>query len=224
MKIYLDTAEIAVVRDAFSLAHFDGITTNPRILAEMEYKYGSPLLDLKVLSKFLSDRRSELHVSVISTEYQGILEDARAIRRELGDSVYIKIPVTRAGLAAIRVLSQEGVNITATCVYSFEEAILAYSAGASVALMYYSRLVKQKMDPDKVITLTRKAYPEKRLMVSDFSSYDDLERAVEAGAEELAIAPEVYLLHEENPETLADAHEFAELWKERLGSTRFLID
>lgn len=222
MKVFLDTADISVIRDAYSLAHFEGITTNPKIIAATEYKYGSPILDLKVIAKFLSERGSELHVEVVSTTYEGILDDAMAIRNELGEDVFVKIPVTRAGLAAIRVLSKEGYRITATCVYSFEEAMLAYSAGAEVAAVYYSRIARQGGDPDKVIALMRKAYPDRRLLVASVKNYEELEKAVMAGAEELTIAPSVYLLDEENKETLESANEFRKLWHDRLGRDSFV--
>ncbi|MEF1944732.1 transaldolase family protein, partial [Neisseria gonorrhoeae] len=73
-------------------------------------------------------------------DYKGILKDAAEIRRQCGDSVYVKVPVTTEGLAAIKTLKAEGYHITATAIYTTFQGLLAIEAGADYLAPYYNRM------------------------------------------------------------------------------------
>ena len=62
LRLFLDSADIDEIRTVYSLITLDGVTTNPSILAESRNKYGSPVLALKVISRFVSDHGGTLHV------------------------------------------------------------------------------------------------------------------------------------------------------------------
>ncbi|MDF8152831.1 transaldolase family protein, partial [Listeria monocytogenes] len=77
---------------------------------------------------------------VVAKDYQGILDDAAKIRQETDDDIYIKVPVTPDGLAAIKTLKAEGYNITATAIYTSMQGLLAISAGADYLAPYFNRM------------------------------------------------------------------------------------
>lgn len=91
-------------------------------------------------------------MQVIAKEYEGILKDAAEIRKKCGDAVYIKVPVTPDGLAAIKTLKAEGYKITATAIYTTFQGLLAIEAGADYLAPYYNRMENLNIDSDAVIS------------------------------------------------------------------------
>lgn len=87
----------------------DGVTCNPTILAKEKRP---PYEVLKEIRDFIEE--GELHVQVLSDQADGMVEEAYKIRRELGDDTFIKIPTTKEGLKAIRILAAAGIHVTAT--------------------------------------------------------------------------------------------------------------
>lgn len=124
------------IKEIYSIFPVDGVTTNPSILA----KNGeNPFKVLKEIRKFIG-ADAELHVQVVATKAEGMLEDAERIQTELGENTFIKVPVTREGLKAIKALSAKGTNITATAIYTGMQAFLAGKAGAHYAAPYVNRI------------------------------------------------------------------------------------
>lgn len=136
MKLIIDDVNIEKIKDIYNLFPIDGVTSNPSII----YKYGKqPYKILKEIREFIGEN-TELHVQVISNKSEDMIKEAYKIIEELGRSTYIKIPVTREGLKAIKDLSKEGINITATAIYTQMQAYLAGKAGAKYAAPYVNRI------------------------------------------------------------------------------------
>ena len=94
---------------------------------------------LKEIREFIGDD-AELHVQVISNKEEAMVEEAHKIIQQLGRNTYVKIPVTKEGLKAIKALSKEEINITATAIYTQMQAYLAGKAGAKYASSYVNRI------------------------------------------------------------------------------------
>ena len=136
MKILIDDADFEKIREIYCVYSVDGVTTNPTILA----KTGKPPFEiLKGIREYIG-QEAELHVQVVAGHAEGMLEDARRILKELGENTYIKVPVTREGLKAIKALKMEDVNVTATAVYTRMQAFLAGKAGADYTAPYVNRI------------------------------------------------------------------------------------
>lgn len=191
LRLFLDSADIDEIRTVYSLITLDGVTTNPSILAESRNKYGSPVLDLKVISKFVSDHGGTLHVQPVGTSYQAILEDAHFLLDELGGNTWIKIPVTEDGLAAISTLSREGVHVTAASVFTFSQGMLAYKAGAECVSVYCNRAQDNGIDYTSVISSIKNAFPEKMLLAASFKNTAQAEIASYSGADSLTLKAKV---------------------------------
>lgn len=136
MKFIIDDVNLEKIKDICDKFPIDGITSNPSIIA----KHGeNPYVILKQIRKFIGND-AELHVQVISDKAEDMLEEAHKIIQQLGESTFIKIPVTKEGLKAIKALNKEKINITATAIYTQMQAYLAGKAGAKYAAPYVNRI------------------------------------------------------------------------------------
>ena len=135
MRILLDTANLEKINYFNTYYPIEGVTTNPTLLS----KEGGDVL------KLLSDIRSiigsekELHVQLIETDYDKMIEEAQAIVKFLGKNTFVKIPVTDVGLKVTKTLSDMGIGVTVTAVLSAAQAMLASNAGAAYVAPYISR-------------------------------------------------------------------------------------
>lgn len=136
MKLIIDDAHIDAIKRLYDYYPIDGVTTNPSILAKCER---APYEVLKEIREFIG-QDSELHVQVVAKDYQGMIKDAHRILDELGNNTYIKIPAVPEGFKAMKQLVKEGVNITATAIYTPLQAYLAAKCGAKYVAPYINRI------------------------------------------------------------------------------------
>ncbi len=136
MKLIIDDANIAKVKEVWNTYPCDGVTTNPSILAKSGRNPYEVLAELREIV----GPEGELHVQVISKDAEGMIKEAHTICERLGANTYVKIPTTPEGLKAIKALSEEGLNITATAIYTSMQAFLAAKAGAKYTAPYINRI------------------------------------------------------------------------------------
>lgn len=136
MKLLIDDANIEKIKKIYEYYAVDGVTTNPSILA----KNGkNPYETLKEIREFIG-KEAELHVQVVSSTAEEMVEEGKKIVKELGENTYVKIPTVPEGLKAMKQLSKEGYKITATAIYTPIQAYLAAKAGADYTAPYVNRI------------------------------------------------------------------------------------
>jgi len=133
MKIFLDTANLESIKKYNDMGLLDGITTNPTLLSK---ESGDPQKTMEEICKII---KGDVSLEVISTEYEGMLEEARKLRK-YGDNVVVKCPMTANGLKACKSLSAEGIPVNITLVFSPNQAVLAAKAGAKYVSPFIGRL------------------------------------------------------------------------------------
>lgn len=136
MLVLIDNANLKEIEALYNDYPYDGVTTNPSILMK-EHK--NPFKVLKDIRSFLPDD-SMLHAQVVSETTEKMVEEAHFMLHEIRDDLFIKVPVTTDGLRAIHILKQEGVNVTATAIYTAMQAFMAAKAGARYTAPYVNRL------------------------------------------------------------------------------------
>lgn len=136
MKFIIDDADIEKVREIWDLYPCDGVTTNPSILAKSGRNPYEVLTELREIV----GKDGELHVQVVSKDAECMVKEAAVIRERLGENTFVKIPTTPQGLKAMKILSAQGVNITATAIYTPMQGFLAAKAGAKYAAPYVNRI------------------------------------------------------------------------------------
>ena len=136
MKLIIDDANLDAIKELYEYFPIDGVTTNPTILAK-EGK--NPYEVLMAIRDFIGPD-AELHVQVVGRDAETMYEEAHMIRKRLGEKTFIKVPVTREGLKAIKILKKHNFPVTATAIYTHMQAFLAGKAGADYAAPYVNRI------------------------------------------------------------------------------------
>lgn len=133
MKIFLDTANLDQIRKASSWGILDGVTTNPTLMSRENLKFEDLV---KEICKIVS---GPVSVECVSTQAKDIVEEARK-HAKLAENVAVKIPICVEGLKATKVLSQEGIQVNTTLIFSPNQAFLAAKAGARYVSPFVGRL------------------------------------------------------------------------------------
>jgi transaldolase len=133
MKFFIDTAEIAEIRDLAATGLVDGVTTNPSLIA----KSGRNFLDAIV--EICSVVKGPVSAEVAATDHAAMLAEGRKLAK-LAPNVAVKVPLTPDGLKTCRALRDEGTQVNVTLCFSPAQAILAAKAGASFVSPFVGRL------------------------------------------------------------------------------------
>ena len=124
MKLFLDTANIEEIKTAWSWGAIEGVTTNPSLVA----KEGRPFKDIvREICEIVNP--GDISAEVVSLDAEGMIREAREVA-SWHPTIVVKIPMTKEGMKAVRVLSQEGIRCNVTLVFSLSQAFLAAKAGA----------------------------------------------------------------------------------------------
>lgn len=133
MKLFIDTANIDEIREVNSWGVLDGVTTNPTLLAR-ENK------DFKILvDEITGEVKGPISIEAVSQSREEIVEEALELSR-IAPNVVVKIPVCKEGLAATKVVSEKGVAVNMTLIFSANQALLAAKAGARYASPFLGRV------------------------------------------------------------------------------------
>ncbi|MEO2118049.1 MAG: fructose-6-phosphate aldolase [Methanocaldococcus sp.] len=133
MKFFLDTANVEEIKKYAELGLVDGVTTNPTLVA----KEGRDFCE--VVKEICEIVEGPVSAEVISTEAEGMVKEARELAK-LADNIVIKIPMTKDGMKAVKILSSEGIKTNVTLVFSPLQALLAAKAGATYVSPFVGRL------------------------------------------------------------------------------------
>ncbi|MBE6008950.1 MAG: fructose-6-phosphate aldolase [Lachnospiraceae bacterium] len=133
MKLFIDTANVAHIREANDLGVICGVTTNPSLIA----KEGRDFIE--VVKEITSIVDGPISAEVISLEHEGMIAEARELAK-IHENIVIKIPMTLEGLKAVKVLSGEGIKTNVTLIFSSAQALLAARAGATYVSPFLGRL------------------------------------------------------------------------------------
>jgi len=145
MEIYLDTANVDEIREAVTWGVISGVTTNPTLIAKESGR------DFREIIKEICGLvQGPVSAEAVSLDVEGILKEARELAA-LNPHVVIKIPVTEDGLAAVKVLSREGIRTNVTLVFSPLQALLAARAGATYVSPFIGRIDDTGQDGSDVL-------------------------------------------------------------------------
>ncbi len=124
MKLFLDTANIEEIKTAWSWGAIEGVTTNPSLVA----KEGRPFKDIvREICEIVNP--GDISAEVVSLDADGMIREAHEVA-SWHPNIVVKIPMTKEGMKAVKVLSREGIRCNVTLVFSLSQAFLAAKAGA----------------------------------------------------------------------------------------------
>jgi transaldolase len=133
MKFFIDTADIAEIRDLAATGLVDGVTTNPSLVA----KSGRPFLD--VVKEICAVIPGPVSAEVTAKDHATMLAEGRKLAR-IAPNVVVKVPLTPEGLKTCKALREDGTRVNVTLCFSPAQAILAAKAGASYISPFIGRL------------------------------------------------------------------------------------
>lgn len=137
MKFFIDTANLAQIREAYEMGVLDGVTTNPSLMAkegikgvENQYRHYIDICQLV---------QSDVSAEVIATTYDEMIAEGEALAA-LDPHIVVKVPCIADGIRAIKYFSSKGIRTNCTLVFSVGQALLAAKAGASYVSPFVGRL------------------------------------------------------------------------------------
>jgi fructose-6-phosphate aldolase 2 len=194
--IYMaDTASLEELRELYTFFPLEGVTTNPTILSHAGHKLSEAIACIQELVG-----TGMVHVQMISPESDDMVREAKKYRSyfDFGDNFYAKIPVTANGYRAMRILKDAGINVTATAIFTQQQALVAMKAGADFVAPYVSRLDNISSHGIEVVgdIVTNIAnYGLKgKVLAASFKTVDQIYRVSMAGSHSATISAE--LLHQ----------------------------
>jgi len=134
MEFFLDTADVDEIREIAAWGILDGVTTNPSLIKKSGRDFKEVVREIAGICS------GPISAEVTAMDTQGMLEQARQLKSELPQNVIIKIPCTPEGLAATKVLTDEGVDTNVTLIFSASQALMAAKAGATYVSPFIGRI------------------------------------------------------------------------------------
>lgn len=190
-----DTADLDELRKLYRFFPLEGVTTNPTILKNSGYKLTVAVEGIQELVG-----TGMVHVQMISAETDDMVREAKKYRSyfDFGDNFYAKIPVTPNGYKAMRILKDAGINVTATAIFTQQQALVAMKAGADFVAPYVSRLDNISSHGIEVVGDIVQNIQEygldSKVLAASFKTVDQIYRTSMSGAHSATISPE--LLHQ----------------------------
>ncbi len=137
MKFFIDTANLSQIKEAQDLGVLDGVTTNPSLMAKEGIRGEENILNhYKKICEIVD---GDVSAEVISTDFEGMIAEGEKLAK-LHEQIVVKIPMIKEGVKAIKYLTDKGIKVNCTLVFSPGQALLAAKAGASYVSPFIGRL------------------------------------------------------------------------------------
>lgn len=130
MRFFIDTANVEEIKKANRMGFIAGVTTNPSLVAKEGRDFN------EVIQEITSIVDGPISGEVVSLEADEMIAEGRVIAK-IHPNMVVKIPMTGEGLAAVKVLTEEGIKTNVTLVFSATQALLAARAGATYVSPFF---------------------------------------------------------------------------------------
>ncbi len=188
MKFFVDTADVAAIRDLHATGLVDGVTTNPSLVGKSGRDFREVIVEICEVTD------GPVSAEVIATDEAGMLEQGRALAA-LAPNVVVKLPLTLDGLKACRKLTSEGTRTNVTLCFSANQALLAAKAGASYISPFIGRLDDINIDGMDLIQDIRTIYDnygfETEVLAASIRSANHVKECALIGADVVTAPPDV---------------------------------
>ncbi|MDC1380665.1 fructose-6-phosphate aldolase [Octadecabacter sp.] len=188
MKFFVDTADVAAIKELHDLGMVDGVTTNPSIIA----KSGRDILEV---TKEICDMvEGPVSAEVVATNADDMIAEGRKLAK-IADNIAVKVPLTWDGLKACKVLSSEGSMVNVTLCFSANQALLAAKAGATFISPFIGRLDDINLDGLELIEDIRTIYDnygfDTQILAASIRNANHMSECAKIGADVCTAPPNV---------------------------------
>jgi transaldolase len=133
MKFFVDTAEIADIKELADTGLLDGVTTNPSLIKKSGRDF------IEVVKEIAAICPGPISAEVVALDHDGMMREAETLRK-LADNIAIKVPLTIDGVKTCKKLTSDGTMVNVTLCFSANQALLAAKAGATFISPFVGRL------------------------------------------------------------------------------------
>lgn len=211
MKFFIDTADVAEIRDLAATGFVDGVTTNPTLIAKAGRDFK------QVIAEICGLIRGPVSAEVAALDLEGMLKEARVLLK-IAQNVTIKVPLTLEGLKACKVLTSEGAKVNVTLCFSTTQALLAAKAGATFVSPFIGRLDDIGLEGMTLIREIRTVYGiypdfKTQILAASIRSVNHVKDAALSGADIATIPPSILKALVKHPLTDSGIATFLADWK-----------
>ena len=190
MKIFLDTAETDVVRKHFKTGLIDGLTTNPSLIRKSGRKHE------EVYQEFKEIGLTDISMEVIGNA-ENMISEGKRLHKKFGKVATIKVPCTVDGLLACKELSDNGIRVNVTLIFSPDQAILSAKAGAAYVSPFVGRVDDNSFGglcliKDIANVYAKQNWTSTEILAASIRNVRDVGRAFEYGANICTIPTKVF--------------------------------
>src|SRR6187431_1663101 len=184
MKFFIDTANLAQIKEANELGILDGVTTNPSLMAKEGIKgQDAVMAHYKTICELVD---GDISAEVISTEFDAIVEEGKVLAA-LHENIVVKVPMIKDGIKAIKWFTDNGIRTNCTLVFSAGQAILAAKAGAAYVSPFIGRIDDSNWDGVELIAQIVHIYQnygyKTEVLAASIRSALHIVKCAEAGAD-----------------------------------------
>jgi transaldolase len=184
MKFFIDTANLAQIKEANDLGILDGVTTNPSLMAKEGIQGTEAVMKHYVDICNLVD--GDISAEVISTDFDGIVAEGKVLAA-LHKNIIVKVPMIKDGIKAIKYFTDNGIKTNCTLIFSAGQAILAAKAGATYVSPFLGRIDDMGMDGIDLIQQIRHIYDiqgfQSEILAASIRNPLHIIKCAEAGAD-----------------------------------------
>jgi transaldolase len=184
MKFFIDTANLAQIKEANELGILDGVTTNPSLMAKEGIKGQDAVMNhYKTICELVD---GDISAEVISTDFDGIVEEGKKLAA-IHPNIVVKVPMIKDGIKAIKWFTDNGIRTNCTLVFSAGQAILAAKAGATYLSPFIGRIDDSSWDGIELISQISHIYTvqgfKTEILAASIRNALHIVRCAEAGAD-----------------------------------------
>lgn len=210
MKFFVDTADIADIRELAETGMLDGVTTNPSLIAKSGRNF------LEVVEEICGVVDGPVSAEVTALDAETMIAEGRKLAK-IAKNIAVKVPLTWDGLKACRTLSSEGTQVNVTLCFSAAQALLAAKAGATFISPFIGRLDDINVDGMELISDIRTIYDnygfETEILAASIRTVNHVKDAALLGADVATLPPAVLRSLATHPLTDKGLEQFLADWK-----------
>ena len=222
MEYIIDSAQISAIKRCEEFYPIDGVTTNPSIISREHNSFTELVRDIRDIIG--PDKM--FHIQTTCDTAEKIIKETEALKEAVGGNFYIKIPISPEGLKATMYLSQHGVNVTMTAIFTQQQALIASKAGASYVAPYINRLDNIVSDGAHVveeIVQMFKLYDIKtKVLAASFKNIEQIHKVAMVGCHAATMNPSLYEDLVYHPLTLYAIDDFNKDWQQVYGNKNII--
>ena len=186
MKFFVDTADVAEIRELVPTGLVDGVTTNPSLVMKSGRDFK------EVIAEICDLVAGPVSAEVTALEAPAMVEEGK-ILAQIADNVTVKLPLTMAGITACAALTAEGIKTNVTLCFSANQALLAAKAGATFISPFIGRLDDISLDGMELIREIRMIYDNydfrTEILAASIRTPNHVKESAIAGADVATVPP-----------------------------------